>query len=190
MIRRRGRPTGMGQLVRRWVHRNHFDEKVLICQLQLRWPELLGARLAGRTRAQAFSEGQLTIAVANSAWLNELTFLRDDLRKQLNRQLAGTPIHKLRFVVGGTAGEAKAPRVQVRDRRRVPRPTAARLAAALEQARAELPAGGEDELVVAIRRARAAQLARDQEPGGLREQARREADALERSAESPEPNKN
>ena len=64
--------------------------------------------------------GVLTISVANSAWLNELSFLRRDLMHRINQD---TPVRdqvtQLRLVVGSV--EPHTPEVQLPRREAPPR---------------------------------------------------------------------
>jgi predicted nucleic acid-binding Zn ribbon protein len=61
------------------------------------WPEIVGPRIARRTRAVGFHEGVLQVEVEGSAWAFELEFLKRRFLKELQRRL-GMHVRDLRFV--------------------------------------------------------------------------------------------
>lgn len=68
------------------------------------WPEVVGPRIAQRTRAVSFHEGTLRVEVQGSAWLHELGFLKRDLLRQLGQRLGSEHVRHLQFIIarGGT----------------------------------------------------------------------------------------
>jgi predicted nucleic acid-binding Zn ribbon protein len=61
------------------------------------WPEIVGPRIARRTRAAGFHEGVLRVEVEGSAWAFELEFLKRRFLKELQQRL-GSHVRELRFV--------------------------------------------------------------------------------------------
>lgn len=78
------------------------------------WRNIVGERIAGRTRVGKNYKGLLTIKVASSAWCNELSFLEDDIVGKLVR--AGHDVRELRFRVDAVGQRAPT-------RRSAPRPS-------------------------------------------------------------------
>ena len=62
------------------------------------WPEVVGPRIARRTRAIDFENGVLRIEVEGSAWRFELGFLERRLLQELERRLGARAVRKLHFV--------------------------------------------------------------------------------------------
>ena len=62
------------------------------------WPDAVGPQVARRARAVSFQEGTLVVEVEGSAWLHELSMLKPDLVRQLNRRLGSAHVRDLRFV--------------------------------------------------------------------------------------------
>ena len=62
------------------------------------WPDAVGPQVARRARAVAFQEGTLVVEVDGSAWLHELSILRRELVRQLNRRLGGPHVRDLRLI--------------------------------------------------------------------------------------------
>ncbi len=87
-----------------------------------RWFELVGERLAARTQPLSLQEGVLTLTVASSAWLNELSFMRADLVRRINEVLGSGTVNAIRFVVGQVCPSLPLPmpRVAVRAEVEIP----------------------------------------------------------------------
>lgn len=61
------------------------------------WPEIVGSRIARRTRAVGFHDGVLQVEVEGSAWAYELEFLKRDFLRELQSRL-GSSVRELRFI--------------------------------------------------------------------------------------------
>ena len=62
------------------------------------WPSAVGPRIARRTHGLSFQDGTLVVEVEGSAWLHELSMLKPDLVRQLNRRLGSAHVRAVRFV--------------------------------------------------------------------------------------------
>jgi len=62
------------------------------------WPDLVGPRIAGHTRAVAFRDGTLQVEVEGSAWMQELGYLKPDLVRRIQRQPGCDGVQDVRFV--------------------------------------------------------------------------------------------
>ncbi len=103
-----------------------------------RWRDIVGESLGDRTWPDGLERGILWIRVKNSAWLHQLSFLRDDLVVRLNRELGDPPlVREIRFHVGPrhivADDDALAPTLRIRrpplrTRQPPPPPPAERLA--------------------------------------------------------------
>lgn len=62
------------------------------------WPDVVGERIAGRTRAVSFERGVLRVEVEGSAWRYELGFLERRVLLELERKLGARVVRKLQFV--------------------------------------------------------------------------------------------
>jgi hypothetical protein len=72
------------------------------------WTTIVGSRIAARTRVGKIWKGVLTIKVASSSWSNELSFLKPDLIRKLQR--AGHDVVDLRFSVDKIQSNSPHPR--------------------------------------------------------------------------------
>ena len=141
--KRRGHATASellaGLLDQHGIARELREHRILA-----RWREMVGDTLADRTWPDGLERGTLWVRVKNSSWLHQLSFLRDDLVGQLNRELGDPPlVREIRFHVGPRQrvadDDALAPTLRIRrapPRLRQPPPAAsgARLARIADEA--------------------------------------------------------
>jgi predicted nucleic acid-binding Zn ribbon protein len=62
------------------------------------WPAAVGPRIARRAHGVSFQDGTLVVEVEGSAWLHELSMLKPDLVRQLNRRLGSAHVRDVRFI--------------------------------------------------------------------------------------------
>ena len=116
-----------GILDRHGVARELREHRILA-----RWRELVGEQHADRTFPDGLERGLLWVRVKNSSWVQELTFLREDLIARINRELGDPPlVREIRFHLGPRErvadDDALAPTVRIRrriERQREPPPAA------------------------------------------------------------------
>ncbi len=72
------------------------------------WDEVVGAAIAERARPQRLREGVLVVQVSSHTWMQELQFLKDEIRRKLNARLGAALIRDLQFV-SGRIPKKKAP---------------------------------------------------------------------------------
>lgn len=78
-------------------------------KLGVQWPEIIGDRIAKMTAPAAFDDGILEIWVAHPTWMQELWFIKDELREKVNRALGPGACREVRFTLNRRqAGEAPA----------------------------------------------------------------------------------
>ncbi|MBA3819222.1 MAG: DUF721 domain-containing protein [Deltaproteobacteria bacterium] len=122
---RRGPPrlrtaTRAGVVVSSVLASYGLDSEIRGQRLITEWTELVGPRIAARTRPDGISERTLWIEVATSAWLHELNMLRPQLVRGLYERL-GDPrlFDDVKFKL---AGRSKRPPPTVPTARRPPPP--------------------------------------------------------------------
>ncbi len=59
------------------------------------WPRIVGPRIASRTRAVRFHQGALEVHVEGSAWMQELSVLKPQLIRKMNRELGESAVSDL-----------------------------------------------------------------------------------------------
>ena len=68
-------------------------------KLGVQWPDVVGDRIAKMTAPAAFDDGVLEIWVAHPTWMQELWFIKDELREKVNRALGGSSCREVRFTL-------------------------------------------------------------------------------------------
>ena len=61
------------------------------------WARIVGPRVARHTRAVSFEHGVLRVEVEGSAWMHELSYLKRELIRTLNRELGVNRVRDVRF---------------------------------------------------------------------------------------------
>lgn len=127
MNRRRGQPRRAADIVSELIGGHGVDRELREHRLLTHWAKLVGDRVAARSTPDGLSCGVLWVRVANSAWLHELSFLRDDIIARAN-QLCGDPplVTDVEFHLGPRrkpdVDDALAPTARIRRRRKRERP--------------------------------------------------------------------
>ncbi len=62
-----------------------------------RWPSIVGEKIAAVTEPSRIEDGTLTVHVKRAAWRNELTFLKQDLRKKINEVMGEEIVTEIIF---------------------------------------------------------------------------------------------
>lgn len=71
------------------------------------WEQALGDNLAVNSRPVAVHHGYLVVAVKDSAWMQELQFMRGEIVKKLNQVLGKGVIREVRFKLGSWDDDRK-----------------------------------------------------------------------------------
>ena len=79
--------------VRRQVERNRA--------LDL-WPEIVGEQLARVTRVRGLDENALFVEVRSSAWLMELSMMKEEFLERVNERVTDVPFQRIVFVQAET----------------------------------------------------------------------------------------
>jgi predicted nucleic acid-binding Zn ribbon protein len=65
----------------------------------LAWDRVVGERIRKKTHPLYARDGKLVVEVENSAWMNELSFLKSDIITKLNRDLGDWVIDDIVFLL-------------------------------------------------------------------------------------------
>ena len=72
MAWRKGQADQIGNLLQRWIRKNGMEDQVQRYTLQARWEEVVGPRLAARTRPDNLYRGRLKVRVEKIFPLSEV----------------------------------------------------------------------------------------------------------------------
>jgi hypothetical protein len=93
-------PLRLHDVLASWLRRQKPDAELRQYEIWTRWAELVGERLAARTQPHSLREGVLSVLVASSAWLNELSFMRGDLVRRINEVIGASTVTAIRLFSG------------------------------------------------------------------------------------------
>lgn len=160
--RRRGFRRGAPQHASQWLggvlDRYGIQRELREHRLLSHWREVVGERVADRTNPDGLSGGVLWVRVHSSPWLNELSFLKDDIVRRANEVCGRQLVREVRFHLGNrraSADDTLAPTVRIRrpPARERPLPPPAR-GESLARIDAETEGVADPDLRAAIREAR------------------------------------
>lgn len=126
MARPRAEPDRLANALRQVVQRIDPERRLPAYRVWTFWADAVGVAIAERAEPATFRDGVLSVRVSGPAWMQELQFMKDELRERLNVRLGAPLIRDIYFVSGPVT-------------RAAPPPTPARMAPTLETAVA-LPA--------------------------------------------------
>lgn len=94
-------PQRVGGLIRTLLERWGVTEQVERARAAGRWEEVVGPRVAERTRRVRVSGRTLFVEVESASWANELNMMRHRYLEKLNEGLEGEGIEKIVFLQAG-----------------------------------------------------------------------------------------
>lgn len=123
-----GRPEKLARAIGRAMRELNMDQRVKESRAMALWPEVVGELTAGRTRPLHVNRGTMVVAVASSAWANQLNLLKSRYLEGLAQHVGPGVIQDLRWRVAevGTGSEAAAAALEqaaAAPKARDPRPT-------------------------------------------------------------------
>jgi predicted nucleic acid-binding Zn ribbon protein len=87
------------------------------------WPKAVGEQIAAQTKPAAWREGTLFVKTTSSVWVQQLHFMKEDIRQKINDLSAKQTVKEIIFTVGhnpalqNTGQSATAPpKIALRER--------------------------------------------------------------------------
>jgi len=69
-----------------------IEKPVREYQTFVRWPEIVGDKIASVTEFLRFSNGKIFIRVKNDSWRNELIFYKKEIIEKLNKNIGSNEV--------------------------------------------------------------------------------------------------
>jgi len=155
--RPKSHPLPVGKVLGDLLRRRNLTEPLRIFELQRRWPSLVGAAAAARTWPTSLRQGLLVIHVADSTWVQELTYLKAELLTKIQSALTPEAVTEVRFYVreGASSPQPELPTGPDTESAEDPtqRPLAPEVSAALDAFENDLDQIQDPDLRRSIRRA-------------------------------------
>lgn len=64
------------------------------------WSKAVGAQIAAQTEPESLRSGTLFVKTTSSVWVQQLHFMKEDIRRKLNELAGKTAIKEIHFTVG------------------------------------------------------------------------------------------
>jgi hypothetical protein len=64
------------------------------------WPQAVGLQIAAKTKPDSFRNGTLFVKTISSVWVQQLHFIKEEIRVKLNELSGKSQIKEIRFIVG------------------------------------------------------------------------------------------
>lgn len=101
-MRRAGKPSPVGEVLRRYLGRSGLAPRLAQADVVLAWPDLVGERIASHAVAESVTQdGTLFVRVASAAWRQELSLMTPQIMARLNAGRKTGRIERIRWVQGG-----------------------------------------------------------------------------------------
>jgi len=98
-------PERLGNVLRAVLDRLPARERLREYAVWPHWEEAVGATIARHARPVRIRRGLLCVAVDSPVWMQELQFLKESIRAQLNTRVGADVISDLFFVLDCTRAE-------------------------------------------------------------------------------------
>jgi predicted nucleic acid-binding Zn ribbon protein len=94
------RPEKIDSILDRLLSRMGITARLEREKAIVSWEEAVGAAIARRSAAVSLSGGRLVVAVENSAWLQELSLMKESLIEKVNSRVGKPVVEDIIFRIG------------------------------------------------------------------------------------------
>lgn len=97
----------IGEVLFSILKKRGMTSKIEENALRKLWPKAVGPQISSKTKPDSLRNGTLFVKTVSSVWVQQLHFIKEEIRGKLN-ELYGKPVIKeIRFVVGHTLAQEK-----------------------------------------------------------------------------------
>ena len=111
------RPAPLANLMNSLFSDTPIRKRLEEGRIWLVWDDAVGSQIAAKARPVSFRDGMLTVAVANSPWMQQLTFLKQGIIDKINAQLGSELVRDI-FLKSGRVVAPPHPEKPVERRER------------------------------------------------------------------------
>ncbi len=98
--RPKGHPERLASLLGVALKGTTLGERIKELEIWRSWEKIVGPAIAGRARPLRVSGGVLTVVVGSAPWMQQLTFMKSDLKQRINHCLGDEKIRDIIFRSG------------------------------------------------------------------------------------------
>ncbi|UCE19048.1 MAG: DUF721 domain-containing protein [Gemmatimonadota bacterium] len=100
------KPVCMCDVISELCHRWGIERKVKEYSALAQWSQIVGKKIAEKAKPIGIERGKLFVEVDSSAWRNELSFMKNEIKDKMNRAV-GSPVIK-DIIFSGQKGAKQA----------------------------------------------------------------------------------
>ena len=90
----------VGDLIKHLLKNSNMWGAVKRQEIIVKWPEVVGSKIAKHTEAVKIDKDVLWVKVRDSVWMHHLSLLKPNLKKNVNDYAGGTLIKDVYFFIG------------------------------------------------------------------------------------------
>ena len=98
----RGGPARVDSVLQGVLEKHGVSKQIERLGVLELWPEIVGQKLAEVTKVKGVEDAALFVEVRSSAWLTELSMMKDAFLERVNARLEQAPIERIVFVLAET----------------------------------------------------------------------------------------
>lgn len=91
--------ASIGDILGKWMQSRKWDSKLRQYSFFAQWPEIVGAKIASKSRPALWREETLVVEVENSVWLTELRMMEPEILEKIRGACPEIVIKKIHWVV-------------------------------------------------------------------------------------------
>ncbi len=99
-FRKKSTPQNISGILNSLLVSRKIKKRIDDCKAMDLWDSVVGEKIAARTEPFALRDGVLKVFVADHGWLQELQFLKEEIKDRLNEALGKDSIGSLYFKLG------------------------------------------------------------------------------------------
>ncbi len=100
-------------ILEKTLRKYHIPLKTEDRRLRDPWVQAVGPRIAAQTKPDCIKKAVLFVKVANSVWMQQLHFMKQDILEKFNHQHQTEPVKDIFFAIGEIAAPAAVKTDQV-----------------------------------------------------------------------------
>jgi len=98
--RKKSYPKEISSILAAVLGKKKFKKRIEDCQIFEYWDICVGEKISQHTEPEAFAKGVLKVIVSDHGWLQQLQFLKEEIKIRLNDKLNKKSVENIYFKIG------------------------------------------------------------------------------------------
>ena len=107
-------PAAIADLLTAMFHDKPAGKRLKEGKIWLVWEDSVGEQIAARARPTGFRDGTLTITVDSAPWMQQLTYMKNDIMTKINKNLEEELVKDIFLKAGSKAASLSPPALKKR----------------------------------------------------------------------------